>query len=290
MPDNFIGQDFSGIMSYWPGNQYPVGAKDLEGREGAHKRFVPLPSVQDLRDVALIGLKRLSPEGYAEITDSFLEHYLLAAMSELEMKYNMCLTPTEFFEAFDYVDGMFSANFLPMKLKWWPSTAVLYVQLKFSHAMSSNNIITYEIPPGWVALQSSGKVNVLADFGVVGVVQKTGDGAIFGGLLSFLRGPYRPASLEIRYRAGFDNDQVPAALADLVLTLASLRLLADIGPILFPYTSTSVSIDGVTQSTGLPGPSFLMQRIQLLQVKFKQVLAAVRAQYGKTIMTTFIGA
>lgn len=290
MPDSFTGRDFSGIMDYWPGNQYPVGAKDWEGQEGAMKRFVPLPTVSDLRKIALIGLKRLSPEGYAEITDEYLEHHLTSTITELEMKYNMIMSPTEFFEPFDFVEGMFQSNQMGLHLKNWPTTAVLELSFKFSHAQTANPLMKYEIPPQWVSLMSSGHVNVLADFGTIAITSRSVEGGgFFGAVLGFMHASYRPSVIECRYRAGFDNDKVPAVVADWILTLASIRVLSEIGPILFPFSSTSVTIDGVNQSTGLPGPAFLLQRIQLLQKKEVQQRSSVRSAFGRTMNISFIG-
>ena len=82
---------------------------------------------------------------------------------------------------------------------------------------------------------------------------------------------------------------MPAVVADWIISLATIRLLGDIGPMLFPTRSTSVSISGVNQSTGLPGPDFLLQRLQLLKVKEKQQRMAIRAHFGLNIMLDFIG-
>lgn len=291
--DTYPG-DYSGLEAYNDLHHYPVGARDRDastgGMEGAHKRFVPFPDVQSVRKIACFGLQRLSPEGYAEITDELIEYHLTAACSELELQHSLLLSPTECYQSVDYIEGMFTQNFCGVPLPVWPATHILDISLKYSHTMNSTPVQQVFIPPSWVALYRN-KVNVIADFGAIHVTRNASDGTgPMATILGYLRGPYRPLCLEIRYRAGFEVDKMPACLAAWITTLASIRLLSEIGPILFPYSSVAVGIDSVSQTASLPGPMFLLRRIEQLNLTEKKQRNAVKAHFGRNINLVFVGA
>jgi hypothetical protein len=59
---------------------------------------------------------------------------------------------------------------------------------------------------------------------------------------------------------------------------------------LFPYSSVNVSIDGVSQAASLPGPNFLVNRVQALEKKRLEQESAIKASMGQQIKVGFIGA
>lgn len=275
-----------------PYHTYPIFSTE-GGFEGAQKRYVSLPTPQDLINFGLKGLPKVYPMTNEPITIDDVERYLTSAMSQIEMQLGIDITPVEHFQSFDYVDGMFSNNWTGLKLSRWPATQVLNMRLKFSHTQSNDPLQSYQIPAPWIALRRN-RLNIAINVGALTVTtgtQGSGVGAlgIFGYIYGFARGSYQPAIIEVQYVSGFEPDKLPPMLADLILTQSAIYMLSDIGPLLFPNSSTSVSIDAVSQSAGLPGPQFLLGRIDALKQKRDELEAALKAHFNKSIKTAFIG-
>jgi len=280
---------------------YPVFTTDL-GFEGSTKRFRTMPMPEDVYRFALLGLPKIFPLTQEPITPDDAKIFLENAITEIEMSLNIDITPVDHWQSFDYIDGMFSANYTGLKLERWPATKVVDLMMKFPHTQSVSPGITplpgqsqvyqqYTIPKPWVALRRN-RINVMAAFGAVSV--STGEAATATGLFSYItgfaRGAYQPAIIECRYTAGFENDKLPSSVWDLIVTLASLRFLEAVAAPLFPIAGVTVAIDGVSQSASLPGPQLLLQKIQSLKDQYAAKVNAVTRNFGRTFKLAFIGA
>lgn len=293
MSDQYpLGYNPAGLLPYRGDyNTYPIHCKsDMETIEGAFKRFLPLPTIHDVRKFALFGLKRLvDQEQLEEIDDAFVAQYLTSAINEIEMSLGMFLSPCEQTLVFDYTEGMFASNFSGMKVKQYPVTDILSVKLKFSHAMNDQPINEFTLPPSWISYRNR-RINVLADLGTIKTTARGGDGTVFSFMAGYVPQAFRPNMISVEVLTGFPEGRVPAIVVDLVITVASIRLLTDVIPMLFPYSSVNVSIDGVSQAASLPGPNFLLNRVQALQTKRKEQESAIQASMGQQIKVGFIGA
>ena len=291
-------------------NSYPIGvAEDGLGFEGAMNRFRAFPTPNDVFKMALLGLpKTLTLTNEVLVPDDcavFLEN----AITEIEMSMNMDITPVDRFSSHDYIDGMFESNFSGLRLPRWPAYQIRYMMMKFPHTQTIPKIIgddnpqqtgpqnpnsyqTYTIPPGWVSLRNN-TVNVVAAFGTVTVSTDqsaiASAGGIFNYITGFGRGAYQPAMIEVAYSSGFVNDRMPNSVHDLIVTLATIRFLENIFPVLIPYQNVSASIDGVSQSATINIHQLLIQRIGFLQAQFKKKASAIYGNFGKNMKFTFIG-
>jgi hypothetical protein len=63
--------------------------------------------------------------------------------------------------------------------------------------------------------------------------------------------------------------------------MAAYKLLSSVGPLLFPYNSIGISIDGTSQSVSSPGPQFLAQRLTDLQGIIEKSKDAVKSYYQR---------
>ena len=289
---------------------YPVWtAEDGLSFEGEVKRFRSMPTPEDVFRFALLGLpKKLILTGETIISEDFAP-FLENAITEIEMSTSMDISPVDHFQSFDYIDGMFEANFFGMRLERWPATHVDRVQLKYPHTQSisvpagapapspvpgqSFAYQTYTIPPAWIYLQRN-TMNVVAAFGSVTVTTDQSAIANAGGIFSYVtgfgRGAYQPGMIEVWYTAGFPQDKLPNSVHDLIVTLAALRFLEAIAPAMMPYSSVNVQIDGVSQSAALMIAQLIQQRIAGLKAQYDKKLAAIRSNFGNNIRLAFIGA
>ena len=90
-----------------------------------------------------------------------------------------------------------------------------------------------------------------------------------------------PGGVRVQYTAGFEKDKVPKAVSELIENMAAYKLLTFVGPLIFPYNSVGISIDGTSQSVSTPGPQFLAQRIKDLEGIVQRGKDAVKGYYQK---------
>jgi hypothetical protein len=133
--------------------------------------------------------------------------------------------------------------------------------------------------------------------GTVQIVPLTGSGSILttmvGSGASF---PLRlfsadkfPQFWAVSYRCGFETDRVPAILVDLIGSMTALRCLNALAPIIFPYGSYSLSIDGLGQSISTPGVQFLNARIANLEAKRQELFEAAKTYYELRLNISVLG-
>jgi hypothetical protein len=273
-----------------PYHTYPIFSAP-DAFEGSVKIYDTFPTPQDLIEYGLKGLPKRYPLTGEPITVKDVERYLTSAISEVQMDLGCDVCQVEHWQSADFVDGMFTSNFTGIKLGRWPATKVLNVRFKFAHTQTNTPFQSYTIPASWVALRRN-RITIAPSYGGM-IVQQTADtnaAGVFQYITGFARGNYHPAMIEVQYVSGFDQDMFPAILKDLILTVATIRMLPHLGPKLFPYQSASVSLDGISQSASLPGPAFLLQTIEAEKLKRVELTASFTKYFGRTIKMSFIGA
>lgn len=272
-------------------NTYPVFSEEMS-HEGAFKRFTHFPTPQEVYDYALIGLPKYFPLTREPIPVSMFEPFLNSAVTEIEMELGINLSPVQHFHSEDYLDGMFTANYMGIRLQRWPATEITHVQLKFPHTNTPTPYQKYTIPSNWIYLRRN-RINVVAAFGAVAVSvdnsASVNAGGIFTYITGFGRGAYAPGVIEVLYKAGFEHDKLPSSVADLIKTWAAWRAMMMIFPVLFPQSSVSVGIDGVSQSVGFNMFAALQARLQLMEQKKKELAAALVKSFGRTAKMSFLG-
>ncbi len=279
--------------------EYPIMSQDDWSNTGsisfdsASKRFTTFPQPSETLSYALMGLPKVWPLTGEPITTKDIEPFLNSAATELEMDMGMNLLPVQLDQSFDYVDGLFTSNAFGMKLQQWPATKVIQVQLRFPHTQMNTPYNTYTIPPQWVALRRN-RVNVMASFGAVSVQTNSSNAATAAGIFSYIygfqRGAYQPAIISVQYMAGFEPDRLPFVVADLIKTWAAWRFLTDAFPGIAPITSTSVALDGISQSASLALMESISKRIEEMDKKRQKLMNAITKAFGRTIKMGFIGA
>lgn len=259
----------------------------------AIKRFTNYPTPQEILDNNLKGIPKTFPLTGETITTEFIEPFLTSAINEIEMDLNMCITKTEKWQSFDNVIDK-NRNFHPMKLNAFPATSIVDVRFKYPHTTNNLQLMSLIVPPGWISFKRN-KVNIVAGTGSLqteGAYTPEGLQNSIGNVFPmffYSLNSYQPNLIEVRYIAGFEEGFLPAIIADLIKTVATIRLLNDISPLLFPITSTSVSLDGVGQSQSLPGPQLLLGRINALERKREELQNAIKKSFGRSIVVDFIG-
>ena len=174
-----------------------------------------------------------------------------------------------------------------MHLDHSPILYVEKVELSFSNDINIPGFVSFPLEHVHVMGQE-GTVQLVPAFGTSlgGFLLSAFSGAQFhalrsAGITSF------PGAIRVQYVSGFAPDKIPYMISQLISTLAAINILSILGPILFPHSSTSISIDSVSQSVGSFGPKHLNDRIQQLTEERDRLLDTARSYYIKKFMTDF---
>ena len=258
-------------------------------QEGDVNRYTSLPTPTVLKTTALFGIPLRSALTGEEVTDDALQHYINVAIGEIESEFDLYINPVEFYDRYDYDAEMFRHSFAFLQLKHPNVLDVDQVDLSFSNEPDTEIV---EFPMEFVYVNhQEGNLQLVPAYGTSfsGFLLSAFSGAQYHALKATLQnGGKFPGGIWVKYRCGFKEDEVPAAVAGLIESLAAYKLLSMLGPVLFPLNSVGISIDGVSQSTGSMGPQFLATRMGDLEKIIEAQKNAVRAAFQRGILVDFI--
>lgn len=268
----------------------PFPAFEVE-QESTPTRYLPLPTPASMRATVLFGIPLRSYLTNEEITDEAIQHYIDQSISEIEHTLDLYITPVVFKEQHDYSRhqmfwsfGYFKVNHGPVldvsKLELtfnngnsiYGAPAMINVPLEFVHVQPRE--MTIQIVPTTGATLSSFIATLYA-------------GLAFHAFNASIISSW-PGAIHVEYRAGFENDKVPALLVSLIENLAAWKLLSTLGPVIFPHNSVSIGIDGTSQSVGTLGPSFLQNRLNELKMLIDQQMDAAKGYYQKRYLIDYL--
>jgi len=268
-------------------SQFPIWASNEEGNTNA-TRYEAIPTAQTMKDGLLFGIPLTSTLTGQTLSDTSIERFIAEAISEIEHILDIYITPVHFAEKHDYNRELFQWSFAYVKLNHPNVIKVNRVALSYNNDFTSNVAVDFplefvHIMPQEGVLQLVPATNTTMGGYVLSAFSGIQYGAIW--LTNILN---YPGSLRIEYTAGFECDKVPALIVGLIQTIAAIRILSTLGPILFPYNSVSVGLDGVSQGTSTLGPAFLRQRIdELNKIKDDQMTAA-QGYYQRQFLIDFL--
>jgi hypothetical protein len=266
---------------------YPVWAKDGEDVCNTFNRYKPLPDADGLKKRALFGIPLKSFLTQEELDDETITHYIDSAISEIEHELDLYITPVEFQEKHDYKRHEFTWNYNYLKLNHPNVISVSKVQLSFSNDLENLGFVDFPLEHVHLMPQE-GVIQLVPAFGtsLSGFLLSAFSGTQFHALRAIGMESF-PGGVRVDYTAGFEKDKIPAAIVDLIENMAAYKLLTFIGPLLFPQTSVGVSMDGVSQSVGTPGPQFLSQRIRDLEGIIEKQKVAIKGYYQRPFQIDF---
>ena len=265
---------------------YPIWATD-EGTDPV-QRFNPMPDPTLLRNKLLFGIPLKSNLTQQELSDDVIQSCINEAISEIEHTLDLYITPVTFQEKHDYIRQNFTWNYNYLKVNHPSILTVTKVELSFTNDPNTAGFVNFPLE----------HVHVMPQEGVIQLVPAFGT-SLSGFLLSAFSGTQFhalraigltnfPGGVRVTYKSGFEQGKVPAVLTALIETISALRVLSILGPIVFPYNSVSIGIDGTSQSTGTLGPAFLRQRMEELERQKATQLDAAKGYYQRRILVDWI--
>jgi hypothetical protein len=308
MGNEFDGDDYvdDGVPSYdeYEGNVYgipPTGISRTKTQsvfpyqevhqEKKKMRYLPLPTAHSLRNTSLFGIPLRSSLTGQEIHDDMLTQYIQEAISQIEHDLTLYITPVTFQERHDYSRHQFFWSFGYFKVNQSPILDVQKFQLTFNNGLTGPaHVPLVDLPLEFIHIQpQEGTVQLVPAQGVTisGLIVSIYSGLGFHAFNNQALSSW-PGAILIEYRSGFETHKVPALLVSLIENMAAYKVLSIMGPILFPYNSTSIGIDGTSQSVGTMGPQFLKQRLDDLEKQIEKQLDTARGYYQKKFLVEYL--
>lgn len=249
-------------------------------------RYEPLPAPTRMRQTVLFGIPLRSAMSNEEITNETIQHYINAAVSVIEHELDLYITPVKFYEKHDYVKEMFSSNYAYIKLNHPNVLSVEGLELSFSN-ISDTKIVDFPVEFIHVMPQE-GAIQLVPAFGKTfsGFLISAFSGTQFHALRSMGASEF-PGGIRVTYTSGFDKDKVPSAIVSLIENLAAFQMLSALGPVIFPFNSVGISIDGVSQSTSTMGPQFLSKRLDDLSKIIEEQKRAIKGYYQRSFLVDY---
>ena len=265
---------------------YPDRAID---QEVGVERYLPLPTPESMRYTTLFGLPLRSFLTGEEISNEAISHFITEAVSEVETELGLFLSPVTFEERHDYNREMMTQSWGYFKVNNGPILDVSSFVITFNNGVPQG-IPLIEIPLEFIHVQPGEQsVQLVPAMGMTisGLIISIYSGMGFHAFNSQVISNW-PGAVKIVYRAGFEEGKCPAILTGLVENLATYKLLSIMGPLLFPHNSTSIGIDGTSQSVGTLGPAFLAQRLSELEKIVQSQKEAARGYFQKRFLVDYL--
>jgi hypothetical protein len=266
-------------------NVFPY--RSTEEIEPKVSRYCALPTAQLLKKTKLFGIPLCSSLTGEALSEEAIEFYINSAISEIEHTLDLNITPVTYREKHDYRRHNFTWNYNYLKVDHPNILHVSKLELSFSNDNDVNGFVNFPLE----------HVHVMPQEGVVQLVPAFGT-SLSGFLLSAFSGTQFhalratgitdfPGGIRIEYTAGFAPDKVPYLICQAIEIIAAIHVLSALGPVLFPQTSTSIGIDGASQSVGTFGPKHLNDRISQLEQERERVIDALKGYYQRRYLVDF---
>lgn len=205
------------------------------------------------------------------------------AVAQAELETGLTIFPRKFDEAVPF-DPQEYQSYGYMQLPVRPISSVEEISIKIA-----NNEKLWTVPLNWVGTSNLvyGQLNILT-VGIIGVVTDAGhaqpipDAAGNAMLLNalFSKGGYFiPEFWRVKCTAGFPDGKMPKVLNDLIGTMAAMEILSLLATTYARSNNQSLSVGGLSESTGGLGPQLFDARLKMLETKKKKLISRLKASF-----------
>ena len=221
-------------------------------------------------------LKEIDTSNY---TEAELKQEIELAINEFELMSDLNVTKVQHRERVPFDRSLYK-EFVYMKLSNGPILSIEEILIE-----SSNGENIYKLPPDWIEMGFAHKrqinlIPILSIFGAAGLQsgQASNSGLIFIQAVNNFR--WLPAFFIVKYTAGISHTegQVPIVANDIIGMTAAIAILSE-KQTKFIYNSTSISQDGISQSSSGPGTQTYKPRIDELMERREKMLKKLKAEF-----------
>jgi hypothetical protein len=251
--------------------------------EPGFQRAGPLITSDRIRDEYLWGIPLTAPLTGQVLTDPIIKQIIRKAIGDFEISVRIPVSPVLITDKFDY-ERADDIQFGTRQMTRWPLLQVQKLEALFP-GLRDEAGNAYEFPTSWVTPQSdTGLIRIVPNSSSLDNGNVSQENLIRGRALSMFNTKTWPNVWRITYTAGFDFDKVPDIVNDCIGTMAAMRILSMISPVLAPIQSQGIGIDGLSQSTGGPGTQWFAERLQELTAERDRLIGQLKSHYGNSIV------
>jgi len=252
-------------------NIYPVESNEVSGL---------LSRIEPILGPELMKSRYLKGVDLDDYSTEELKDQLNLAMNETELLTGLNLTKVQYRERLPF-DRDAYRSFVFLKTNNGPILSVEDLAIE-----SSNGDRVYSLPPEWLELGFAHRrqinlIPILTVFGATGVQNShTNAGLIF--IQAVTQFHWLPGFYTITYTSGVchKDGHLPIVMNQIVGMTAAIELLSTKQAQMI-YSSTSISQDGISQSSAGPGPQTYVKRIEDLTLKREKLLQKVKAEFSQ---------
>jgi hypothetical protein len=280
-------------MAIYDGSKPNLGALHPGGAiDSGWSRLEPLIDSRRLRELHLFGIPLVSflknpLTGKPDvITDEILAEKIVGAVALAEAELGMQLMPTQHQEKMPFDANEFrSLGFFMLRQRPVASIERLSVA-------ASNGDEIYVVPQDWIetAYLARGQINIIplniatVGGGFIPASSNSGGAAFFLSILG--QRPWIPAFWQVLYTTGWPDGKFPRIVNELIGTVAAIDILSMLATTYARSTSSSLSIDALSQSGSGPGAQIFKTRIDDLLVKKVMLIGKLKAAFGLKILSS----
>ena len=217
-----------------------------------------------------------------KITDDELKDYIEIAVDEAENETGLVLMPTQFTEKHPFQKQDYE-QFGYFQLPRRPISSVEALNVTLADGSD-----VFVFPTQWLETANliHGQLNIIplafqgmqAGTGIIGGTDAgNGTAVFFNGLWNR---PWVAALFGITYTAGFINGLMPKYINNLLGCIVAMRVLSMIAAAYAGSTSTSLGLDGMSQSIGTPGPQRYKVRMEELVAERALIVKKLKKAFG----------
>jgi hypothetical protein len=206
------------------------------------------------------------------------------AVATAELETGLTIFPRQFDKSMPF-DPQEYKSFGYFQLPYRPIASIQEVSIKIA-----NNQTLWKIPLEWISTSNLiwGQLNILT-VGILGVVTETGkaqpipDAAGNALLFNALMGKdsyWMPELWRFKLTAGFPSGKIPKVVNDLIGTIAAMEVLGLIATTYAKTNSQSLSVGGLSESTGGLGPQLFDARLKLLAAKRAMITKKLKGVFN----------
>jgi hypothetical protein len=273
-------------MADYTNSKDAIGASlPLNAVEQSWERVEPLITPEQLVKRHLFGIPLASAmknaqTGRPDLMDpETIKEFISQAVSLVEMEVGIDIFQNQYNEkhAFDKApyDNM---GFLRVRNR--PVSSIQSLEI-----VPSNQQSVFAVPLEWVDIGylQQGQINLIPltialKSGTTVPLNSSVGGATF--LSIFGHRAWIASFFQVAYTTGFKDGNLPKIVNQLIGTVAAMEILSSLGATYAKTNSTSLSIDGLSQSISQPGPNLFQARLKELGEKRLWLTNKIKRQYS----------
>jgi hypothetical protein len=217
------------------------------------------------------------------MTPDKIKRYIVRAVSIGELEGKFDIFPKQYTEKEPF-DRVAYQSFGYFQLRHRPISSIQDLTVT-----ASAEVPVFRVPLDWIDIGylRQGQINILPLTMSLrgGVVQPLLSGMGGAAYLSIFGNQHWLASFwEAVYTTGFKEGQLPRIVNEYIGTIAAMEILSTIGATYSRSTSTSLSMDGTSQSISGPGSNIYQTRLKELGEKRKWLRTRLQSLLGVSVV------